>query len=158
MIVSKPPKYIHTNTFSVFLAGSIEMGKAEDWQKKFADQFKKHEITLYNPRRDDWDSSWKQSINNPQFCEQVNWELDHLEKANLIVVYFAGKTQSPITLLELGLWASKAPHKVIVYCPDNFWRKGNVDIVCERYGVRQSKNFNELVQETKKELQNYLKN
>lgn len=27
--------------------------------------------------------------------------------------------------------------KVIVCCPDGFWRKGNVDIVCDRYGVDQ---------------------
>jgi len=27
------------------------------------------------------------------------------------------------------------PEKTIVVCDDNFWRKGNVDIVCDRYAI-----------------------
>jgi len=25
----------------------------------------------------------------------------------------------------------------MVCCPEGFWRKGNVDIVCQRFGIRQ---------------------
>lgn len=39
--------------------------------------------------------------------------------------------------MELGLCAGLFPEKVIVICPDGFWRKGNVDIVCERFGIKQ---------------------
>jgi hypothetical protein len=38
-----------------------------------------------------------------------------------------------ITLFELGLFARSG--KLVVCCPDGFWRKGNVDVVCKRYGV-----------------------
>ena len=39
--------------------------------------------------------------------------------------------------MELGLFAGRMPGKLIVYCPEGFWRKGNVDITCKYYGVRQ---------------------
>src|SRR6185436_15768358 len=90
---------------SVFLAGSIEMGKAVDWQTELSGFFEKLNWNVFNPRRDDWDSSWKQEKTNLQFAEQVNWELNALEAATLIVMYFDPKTKSPISLLELGLHA-----------------------------------------------------
>lgn len=137
--VIKPP----FRKVSIFLAGSIEMGVAEDWQSKIEEELKDYNITIYNPRRDSWDSSWEQSIHNPQFREQVEWELDHLDKADIIVMYFDENTKSPISLLELGLYASSG--KLIVYCPDGFWRKGNVDIVANRYDIKQVSSFNELL-------------
>ena len=42
-------------------------------------------------------------------------------------------TKAPITLLELGLFAGSG--KLIVCCPAGFWRKGNVEVVCRRFGV-----------------------
>ncbi len=127
----------HSGTPSVFLAGSIEMGAAIDWQKKVAAGLSGLDVLVLNPRRDNWDSSWKQSIDNPQFSQQVKWELDALDFADIIVVYYCVDTKAPITLLELGLHAATEPEKMIVCCPEGFWRKGNVDIVCARYGVTQ---------------------
>lgn len=119
---------------SIFLAGSIEMGKAEDWQKTVENTFVgEAEITLLNPRRDDWDSSWEQKESNKQFNHQVNWEMNMLENANIIFMYFSPETKSPISLLELGMYARN--NKMIVCCPDGFWRKGNVDIVCNRHNI-----------------------
>lgn len=131
----------------IFLAGSIEMGVAENWQKRFIEEFSETELRFLNPRRLDWDSSWKQEIDNPQFNEQVNWELDGLDFADLIVFYFVPNTKSPITLMELGLHAQSG--KCIVCCPEGFWRKGNVDIVCEKYKIKSVKSFEELVTEVK---------
>lgn len=123
----------------VFLAGSIEMGKAEDWQQRVANSIESIDpsIVIANPRRAVWDNSWIQSIDNPMFKEQVDWELDHLERADLVVFYFQGGTQSPITLLELGkhLERADASQSTLVCCPEDFWRKGNVDIACYRRGA-----------------------
>ena len=133
---------------SIFLAGSIEMGKAENWQQRIVRELEDEQnLIIYNPRRDDWDSSWEQSIDNEQFNEQVTWELDHLDKVDIIPMYFSPGTQSPITLLELGLYASLG--KLIVCCPEGFWRKGNVDITCRRYGIEQVQTIDELIQATK---------
>lgn len=117
---------------SIFLAGSIEMGKAEDWQGRIGNRLMTYDCQIFNPRRPDWDSSWTQTKDNPQFRRQVQWELEHLHHADIIAVYFAPGTQSPITMLELGLFMSRNP---VIYCPNEFWRKGNIDITAERYGV-----------------------
>lgn len=127
---------------SVFLAGSIEMGKAEDWQKRIENHFIKTEVTLFNPRRDDWNSSWTQEQSNPQFNYQVNWEMNRLEEADIIFMYFSPETKSPISLLELGLHAND---NMIVCCPKGFWRKGNVDIVCTRYGIPLFENLEDAI-------------
>ena len=133
-----PPQYKR-----VFLAGSIEMGKAEDWQKKIIEAIKNFKILVFNPRREEWDSSWEQTMDNPKFVEQVNWELEHLEIADLIVMYLAPGTISPISLLEFGLYARSG--KLVIYCPDGFHRKGNIDVTCERYNIPQVENFEELI-------------
>jgi hypothetical protein len=137
---------------SIFLAGSIEMGIAIDWQNQLIEAVKDCQGVLLNPRRTDWDASWEQTIDNPAFKEQVNWELAGLEIADLIVYYFAPQTKSPITLLELGLYARLG--KIVVCCPDGFWRKGNIDVVCERYGVKQVEKLEDLVHKVSFFLQN----
>lgn len=127
----------------LFLAGSIEMGAAEDWQKKIADQLAEERGTILNPRRDDWDSSWEQSIHNYEFRQQVEWELEALEQSDLIVLYLSPGTKSPISLLELGLFGREKP--MVVCCPDGFWRKGNVEIVCNRYAIPGVEDLDQLI-------------
>jgi len=117
----------------VFLAGSIDMGAAKDWQTDLVVALGARDITILNPRREDWDSSWKQSIDEPQFREQVEWELDGLERADLVAMWFAPDSVAPITLLELGLTARA--DKLVVGCPAGFWRKGNVEVVCARFDI-----------------------
>ena len=144
----KAPQIINTKFVerSVFLAGSIEMNKAENWQERITKALTDlKSVVVLNPRRDDWDSSWIQSIENPKFKQQVEWELKAMENADAVVVYFDPNTKSPITLLELGLRA-KSPGFTLVYCPEGFWRKGNVDIVCKRYGIEQVENEKTLIE------------
>ncbi len=119
------------------------MGTAEDWQSALVRSLNGDSGTILNPRRDDWDSTWGQSIDNSQFRQQVEWELEAQELADCIAVYFSPGTTSPITLMELGLFAHKAP-AMVVCCPEGFFRKGNVDIVCKRYGIPQAKGLEEL--------------
>jgi Nucleoside 2-deoxyribosyltransferase like len=128
---------------SIFLAGSIEMDKAVNWQKK-CEELLSEKYIIFNPRRESWNNDWEQSINNPQFKEQVSWELDALEKADIIIMFFASNTKSPISLLELGLFANSEKLKVVV--EEAFWRKGNIDIVCERYKIEQYKNLELLLE------------
>ena len=91
---------------------------------------------------DAWDASWTQSREFGPFREQVEWELDAQEAADLIAFYFSPATRSPITLLELGLTAGR--RRAVVRCPEGFWRKGNVDIVCDRYGIPQVATLDDL--------------
>ncbi|NJO64454.1 MAG: hypothetical protein HC836_41815 [Richelia sp. RM2_1_2] len=128
---------------SIFLAGSIEMNRAIDWQSEVIKSLTEYDVTIFNPRRLDWDSSWKQEMNDPNFFIQVDWELDRLEECDIVIMYFDITTKSPITLMELGLFASS--NKLIVCCPTGFWRKGNVDMVCQRENIKQVDSLEELI-------------
>ncbi len=105
--ILKPPAVLRRDESlpSIFLAGSIEMGQAEDWQTSLENSLQDQNCVILNPRREEWDASWEQSINNPPFREQVEWELDAQERAGFIAMYFAPDTRAPITLLDLGLAA-----------------------------------------------------
>lgn len=138
----------------IFLAGSIEMGKAEEWQQEVINTLSESHlndnrtITL-NPRRKDWDNSWEQTIKNTNFREQVEWELLGIEDANLIIFYFDPNTQSPITLMELGTIVNSNNKKAIVCCPDGYWKKGNVEILCEWAGISLHNTKDELLKDLK---------
>jgi nucleoside 2-deoxyribosyltransferase-like protein len=134
-LVLKPPTPLPAvlSAPSLFLAGSIELGQAEDWQSRMGGALADLEVVILNPRRDEWDASWDQSVDDARFRGQVEWELAAQERADLIAMYFAPETRAPITLLELGLFARTG--KLLVCCPRGFWRKGNVDVVCARYQV-----------------------
>ena len=154
-VIKAPNDYSACSRPWLFLSGSIEMGAAEKWQERCEKLLVHSPGTILNPRRDDWDSTWVQTADNPQFREQVLWELEAMDKADEILLYFDPKSSAPITLLEFGLHARirrgssglirKRSH-LIVCCPDGFYRKGNVDIVCQRYGVTQRPNLEDLVE------------
>lgn len=129
---------------TIFLAGSIEMNVAERWQEKVVQSFKARNVTFYNPRRDDWNNSVIQSAEDAIFREQVNWELNGIMGSNMVVFYIDPATKSPITLAELGLVAGlKKP--AVVCCPDGFWRKGNVEIICDRFAIPQLDSLSRLI-------------
>jgi hypothetical protein len=132
------------------LAGSIEMGKAIEWQKEFIASLSDKNIRFLNPRRDDWDSSWGQTMDDPKFVEQVQWELNSMEMSHIIVMVFDPNTLSPISMLELGLHAKE--QKLMVVCPDGFWKKGNVDVTCEFYGINQFDTMDELIEFMRKHI------
>jgi len=136
---------------SVFLAGSIEMGKAELWQDTFAAGLRDMPINVLNPRRPDWDKEWNQDPDFGHFREQVDWEMDHLNDCDVIALNFDPATLSPISLLELGLHAGDN-NKVVVCCPKKFWRSGNVKVVCSRYGLTVVETKDELLEEVRTRL------
>jgi len=134
----------------VFLAGSIEMGKAEQWQERIVAALSEAgagdgdgDLVILNPRRDDWDDSWEQRADDPRFSEQVSWELDMLDAADVVVMYFAPGTKSPVSLLEFGLCARSG--KLKVCCPEGFWRRGNVEMVCRRLRIPLFETLDDLI-------------
>lgn len=65
-------------------------------------------------------------------------------------MYFGKDSFSPISLSEMGLYAKSA--KLLVVCPDGFWRKGNVDITAEKYGVQQFDSIDNVIEFLKKKI------
>lgn len=64
-VITCPSTEVQNHKISVFLAGSIEMDKAENWQKFIETFLESHEVTLFNPRRINWNSNWKQTLEEP---------------------------------------------------------------------------------------------
>lgn len=133
-VIKCPSRAPAKHSVTVFLAGSIEMNSAENWQKFLEEHFATYPATFFNPRRDDWKSDWKQTLEDANFVEQVEWELEMLERCDFIFMHFDPATKSPISLLEFGMYAKSDPKKLIVSCPEGFWRKGNVQVTSKRYG------------------------
>lgn len=157
--VFKPPMILpEDDRFTVFLGGSIEMGKAEDWQELITGELQNFGINILNPRRDDWDSSWEQDPTpGTNFYEQVTWELRGLEESDYRIFYFAKDTMSPISLMELGLHTKshlpRNDEKMIVYVDENYSRKGNVIIFCNRYSIPFYQNREEFITKLKRNIE-----
>lgn len=80
---------------SVFLAGGIS--NCPDWQKVMVEALKDLDVSLYNPRRAQYDTL------NPLLAEeQITWEYERLHTADLISFWFAEGSLNPIVLFEFG--------------------------------------------------------
>lgn len=127
---------------SIFLAGSIEMGKARYWQdilvtkfvELYPDRYNNLNITFYNPYLKNWDNTINNTIEDERFNYQVSWEWKCLLKSDLIVFNFEPETKSPISLLELGAMATLGK-KIIICCPKEFWKYGNVEFIANYYNI-----------------------
>ena len=141
-VVHMPPTRPTITRPSVILYGSIEPNPASDWQTSLANSLSDLPIDVINPRCEAWDSTWKEDVSDARFKEQVEWEMDHAKIANVIAFYFKPGTLTPITLLELGMYAGSG--KAVVCCPKGFYKRGNVQVVCQRYGIELLGNLDEL--------------
>ena len=143
-IIKAPEPIVQTSRRQIFFGGSIEEGKADLWQDRLAEELADMDLVIFNPRRENWNSALKQSINEPEFRKQVEWELDAIMASDLMCFYIDPGTKSPITLFEMGL-CSGHWHDMIVCCPDGFWRKGNVEIYSNRLKFPLYNNWNDFV-------------
>ena len=143
----EPPSnisYRDHNKPSVFLAGSIEQGEAINWQPATANSFIEKGFVVFNPRRKDWDASRKQEFVDPYMYQQIGWEDNAMNMADHILIYLQPKTLSPIALFEFGKHLTSG--KVIMVCPEGFWRKPNVDFECAKYNVPQFDRLTDAIQ------------
>lgn len=120
---------IYPGTKSVFLAGTIDNGDSSNWQEELINKCKDLNITFFNPRRKEW-------IQNPtseDIEKQIKWEQEHLDSANTIIMCLLDNSKSPISLLELGLYARSG--KLLVFCNKAFYRYDNVRLTCQKYNI-----------------------
>jgi hypothetical protein len=139
----KPPSKVNFEQLKspvVFLGGSIDQGTTEDWQDIVTKKYTSENITFLNPRRADWNPN----ASEVDIRQQIYWELDALEGTDAIIIYFHPDSKAPISLLELGLFCRQT--KVVVVCPPGYWRKTNVEVVCERYGVEITEDLDDGMQ------------
>jgi Nucleoside 2-deoxyribosyltransferase like len=149
MMYAQSPNSIDvtSSAMRLFLAGSIDSGTAEDWQALVVYRLRDLDVLVFNPRRATWAPGASVESEPEELRRQINWELDAIERSDLMAFYFAPGTKAPISLLELGLIAPRK--QAIVCCPHGFWRKTNVDVICDRFEIQQVNSLEDLVNEIK---------
>ena len=118
---------IYPDSKSVFLAGTIDNDDSYNWQEQLMTRCKDLDITFYTPRRKIWPA------NTSQIEYQIKWEQEHLDSADIIIMCLLDGSKSPISLLELGLYAQSK--KLIVFCNPAFYRYTNVKLTCQKYNI-----------------------
>jgi len=120
---------------SVFLAGSIEMGKAALWQPRVAAYFLDAGVHVFDPRRTDWDASWAHDPTpGTPFHTQVSWELDHIAAADLVYFRLGAEGPAVISMLELGLVLGQGK-PVVIHAEEGYMRRGNIAITARRHNA-----------------------
>lgn len=136
-----------THTLFLFLSGYISPPTeppTPSWQSSLGASLRHLPLTVFDPARPDWDDSWVNSATFPPLNQQINWELEGLENADIVVVNFGpGTTDAPISLLEFGLVVGMGRDPgagrrgaVVVWCEEGYRKGANVRVLCERYGVK----------------------
>lgn len=118
-----------------FLAGSIDHSEPNSWRTIL---YKKAPETIhfFDPTRKDHNA-----LDDEAMRQQIYWELDALELSDKIILNFLPQAKSPISLVEMGLYAKSG--KLVVVCPDEFYQKRYVKALCSRYSVPFFKDINE---------------
>ena len=107
---------------TVFLAGSIS--ECFNWQSELVQLLSQRNITLINPRRQNFDINKENLIK-----EQIEWEYHHLRRVDIISFWFSYETLAPITLFELGS-ALHTDSEIVVGCHPDYKRREDVIFQC----------------------------
>lgn len=118
--IEAPSKNISKYHIKVFLAGGIT--KVFDWQSLVSNELSEMEITLFNPRRHNFDVSKKEESRI-----QIEWEYNKLREATDIIFWFSHETIQPISLFELGS-ALERNQKLYIGVDPRYERKMDVEI------------------------------
>ncbi|KAH6953758.1 hypothetical protein BKA56DRAFT_638360 [Ilyonectria sp. MPI-CAGE-AT-0026] len=130
-VVNSPARPEWDHRLSIFLAGTTSATGEPDWRRRLIYSLGSHAVTILNPSRNDWDRTWTEDFSDARWVDQVQWELDMLEAADIIVILFHGVTLAPISLAELGMSAKSG--RAIACALDGYKKKGYVEAMCRKY-------------------------
>ncbi|KJR80277.1 uncharacterized protein SPSK_05624 [Sporothrix schenckii 1099-18] len=141
-VVQAPDRPALQHITRLFLAGTTPVkslghgnpNPVVDWRRLVCSAVGNLPVTVFDPLRPDWDASWTEDANFSLFRQQVDWELEMQEQSTLIAFFFDPARDGSVSLLELGLCAGRAA-SAIVGCPPGYTKRGNVQMVCARYGI-----------------------
>lgn len=104
---------------SIFMAGGIS--NCENWRAELVELLRHTGVTLYNPRRENFDMS------DPSAAyEQIKWEYTRMKVSDEILFWFPCETLCPITLYELGRHSYEK--KIYVGMHPAYQRRQDVEI------------------------------
>lgn len=131
-----------SNKPKIFLAGCANT----EWRKEFVEYFKDKDVILYDPKRSDWNLMDKSAT-----IEQITWEYQHLNNADIIVFWFNGGSVCPITLLEFGEWGLARGTPMTVGVSNDYEKRTDIYVqtILAKPTTRIVDSIEELVYETK---------
>jgi hypothetical protein len=135
----KAPNPYHTEHLTVFLGGAIDMGKAHNWQQEVVEAMHDLEVTILNPRREDWPDEADEFL----FNQQVMWEIAAQDAADLRVYVFTKKSKAPISMFEFGAWGIRKDS--IICVEEGFYREGNLLLYSRHFKVPVYTNLEEFI-------------
>ncbi len=129
----------------IYLSGSIDLAKQTGWQEKFINglsklsdpvagdpRIKQKSFCIFNPKMAIGNPS--PTLDNPEFCEKIQWEHQMMGLADLVFVNFMKKSKAPSAIYGLLLNA-QIPGKTIVRCPIEYSRYPMVKLLSQSYGI-----------------------
>lgn len=141
---------IQTAKKLMFLAGSIDLQLSGNWRKsianKLCDQFDFFDPTAIH----------HETLTASQWKQHIKWELEAMEKVDVILMNFLPSAKSPISLVELGL--NTRGKKLVVICPNEFYKKQYINALCEHYSTPLFGDENEAIEHIKNILCNFYTN
>lgn len=111
----------------VFLAGSIDLNLDGNWRQEVTDQVG-DKVHFIDPT-----ISGHDAMDDLQMENHINWELDMLNLADKVFLNFLPESKSPISLIELGMYARTS--KLIVVCPNAFFKSRYIKTLCKKYKI-----------------------
>lgn len=140
-VITAPTEYkLQDGEISVFLAGGIT--NCPNWQNDIInrlDKFCSNRLVVFNPRRDNFPIN-----DNNAAYQQIEWEFNALEKADIFSMYFSGGvSDQPICMYELGRnivrmqmrYPCDWQKRIIISVEDDYKRKQDVliqtDLACQ---------------------------
>jgi len=123
----KPPAIYEIDpiiyTPTIYLGGSND-----NWRTNAISDIYKQIPTavIYNPSREQI---------GIDVAEQVKWELDAQEEADVRFYYFSSDIESSITFLEIGLFGGQLSTSTVICVEPGFKLAVDLAVVCGRYGI-----------------------
>ncbi|CAM1372061.1 nucleoside 2-deoxyribosyltransferase domain-containing protein [Tenacibaculum xiamenense] len=128
----------------VFLAGSMCIDKEDDWRKNVIKNFA-NVFDFIDPTNENHNL-----LNDSQMEHHINWELEGLELSDIILMNLLPESKSPISMVELGLYARS--NKLIICCPENFYQYRYIKTLAKKYNVALFTELEKGIQHLKKEI------
>lgn len=111
---------------SVFLAGSIDFQLSSNWRKYVIARIGGR--LIFDPTNENHNS-----LSDSEMKNHIAWELEALSLSDTIFLNFLPDSESPISLVELGLYVKS--NKLIVICPKEFYKSRYVIQLCSTYNT-----------------------
>ncbi len=126
----------------VFLAGSMCIDKEDNWRKNVIKNYA-NDFDFIDPTNENHNL-----LNDSLMKKHINWELEGLELSDIIFMNLLPESKSPISMVELGLYARS--NKLIICCPENFYQYRYINALAKKYNVTLFSELDKGIQYLKK--------